>query len=117
MSKFQGETKVFMHQFHQAERPAGVGVFQLALLRPMIGDTALRCPGVHNLLHGFELNSSALREAHAFRGGQHVDVDNQVVGELGNGSGSELTEMENIRAGRRKNRPAFSKAALSPPTI
>jgi hypothetical protein len=62
----------------------------------MISDAALRSSGVNNLLHGFELNPCPLGEAHPFAGSRHIDVDNQIVGELGSGSRTKITEVENI---------------------
>src|SRR5690242_2530406 len=78
----------------------------------MVRDTALRSSGLHDLFHGLEVDAGLFGQPHSFGGGQHIDVDNQIVGELGNRSRAESTEVKNVRTGCGENWPASFERGL-----
>src|SRR5260370_12686010 len=78
----------------------------------MICDTALRGSGVHDLFHRLEVDAGLFGQPHSFGGGQHIDVDNQIVGELGNRSRAESAEVKNVRTGCGENWTASFERGL-----
>src|SRR6266849_9671448 len=78
----------------------------------MIGDAALCSSGVHDLFHGLEVDAGLFGQPHSFGGGQHIDVDNQIVGELGYCSRAESAEVKNVRTGCGENWTASFERGL-----